>query len=321
MSLDALYWVATTPLDLPTSQQVGREWCHRVLINLVAHANAAGETFVSDRQQAEELGRDRRDVRAARDLLRAAGVERYTGKNKGRSKVYALDLPGYDWAEMSTPSAKGRLSQAAKKADDQAPDHAENDPEHGRGNGRGNGRGHGRDTPPLREEKRNTPLPPKTNTTHRRDKSPGGVASESENLTGLVLAQAVARERSTYERQYPGREIGLGLVKSWRREYAPYVAQVVAQAGEVDPDDRQALDRLAQAAKSLATGGTTQVGTAPAARRVKTCPTCGNKNRDDQGRTTIPDTSAPRDPERRGVPYVVCPDCHGSGGQEISAVA
>ena len=96
MSLDALYWVATTPLDLPTSQQVGREWCHRVLINLVAHANAAGETFVSDRQQAEELGRDRRDVRAARDLLRAAGVERYTGKNMGRSKVYALDLPGYD---------------------------------------------------------------------------------------------------------------------------------------------------------------------------------------------------------------------------------
>jgi hypothetical protein len=141
------------------------------------------------------------------------------------------------------------------------------------------------------------------------------VARKGENLTRLVSDAAIRVERATYQAKHPGQQVGGGLVTKWRGEFSPYVAQVIDQAGEIDPDDRQSLDRLGAWVIDLARGGTTQV-THQAATRRRPCTTCGGKNRDtDQhpGRSTVWN--------RDTKTYDLCPDCDGAGEEEISAVA
>ena len=202
MSSDTLYWVAinggTVYANVPTSRQVGRHFMCRVIENLALHAEeTTGKVWVSDRAQEKEIAEDRRDIRNARELLVTEGWLTDTGETRNRAKVWKLSLPGYTWATQNTPAS-------------------------GRANGRANGRGVGRDTPPLTEQNRTTPLPPKREHKSEREQTPGGEGSKSEQ----VLTGCIERERRTVQ------SAGVPLLKLWRKDYTPIISQEIGQ----DPD-------------------------------------------------------------------------------------
>lgn len=182
MSGDACYWLATTSTewDTPGSKQVGEQLVWRVLLNLAAHADErTGEVWVSDRSQEKETGIPRRSVREARACLIAQGRMIDTGKTRQKGvKVYALDLPGYEWRSANNAPS-------------------------GRASGRASGQASGRDTLPQTEQNGNTPLTPQKGKagewgSKHDEVMTGCLTWERTNFTGIDRGGL----QKTWEREY-----------------------------------------------------------------------------------------------------------------------
>jgi hypothetical protein len=99
MSHDALLFINTQPIEMPSNKVIGAHAVWRVFSNLASHAsNDKGLVWVSDRTQEDETGLLRRNIREARILLEQQGILVDTCSRKQKNaKVWQLVIPGFQF--------------------------------------------------------------------------------------------------------------------------------------------------------------------------------------------------------------------------------
>jgi len=97
MSHDALLFINTQQIEMPSNKVIGAHAVWRVFSNLASHAsNDKGLVWVSDRTQEDETGLLRRNIREARILLEQQGILVDTCSRKQKNaKVWQLVIPGF----------------------------------------------------------------------------------------------------------------------------------------------------------------------------------------------------------------------------------
>ena len=99
MSHDALLFINTQQIEMPSNKVIGAHAVWRVFSNLASHAsNDKGLVWVSDRTQEDETGLLRRNIREARILLEQQGILVDTCSRKQKNaKVWQLVIPGFQF--------------------------------------------------------------------------------------------------------------------------------------------------------------------------------------------------------------------------------
>ena len=99
MSHDALLFINTHPIEMPSNRVIGAHGVWRVYSNLASHAsNDNGLVWVSDRTQEIEIGMHRRNIAQARILLEQQGLLLATTSRKQKGvRVWQLVIPGFQF--------------------------------------------------------------------------------------------------------------------------------------------------------------------------------------------------------------------------------
>ena len=115
MSHDALLFINTHPIDMPSNRVIGAHGVWRVYSNLASHAsNDNGLVWVSDRTQEIEIGMHRRNIAQARILLEQQGLLLATTSRKQKGvRVWQLVIPGFQFVSGLdiTPQTEQNLNK------------------------------------------------------------------------------------------------------------------------------------------------------------------------------------------------------------------